>query len=248
MAKQQTVSKPAAVPTVAEAEATITRLQESREQVVAARAKAEADTGHHAFAAHARGNIAAVEALDQIAADIARHDARLRELDLALAEAGRILQQARQAETTAANRQRAEEARKLVKELGECFPYLDRKLAEAANALIAIHDGIVKLHQAGFQFPSDGQIRLGVAAIIQTWAHRLPRSWHAQLRDGFEFLAPGRRQTAVEYWRAIEPSLQNTIAQAVDASVPKAPAMQRSDAADRREAAAAAREFLNGGA
>ena len=83
-----------------------------------------------------------------------------------------------------------------------------------SSALIAIHDGIAKLHAAGFSFPSDAQLRLGIAAVLQTWAHRLPRSLHDQLRDGFEFLAPGRRQTAVEYWRAIEVSLNNSIRQA----------------------------------
>lgn len=55
---------------------------------------------------------------------------------------------------------RAAAAQALVKELGECFPYLDRKLEEAANALIAINDGITKLHQAGFAFPTDNQARL----------------------------------------------------------------------------------------
>jgi hypothetical protein len=92
--------------------------------------------------------------------------------------------------------------------------YLDKHLVEAARALIAIHDGIAKLHAAGFSFPSDAQLRLGITAVLQTWAHRLPRSLHDQLRDGFEFLAPGRRQTAVEYWRAIEVSLNNSIRQA----------------------------------
>jgi hypothetical protein len=86
-------------------------------------------------------------------------------------------------------------------------------LAEAARALIAINDGIVKLHQAGFQFPSDSQLRLGVAAIIQTWAHRLPRSWHDQLRDGLRFLAPHERKTAVEYWSQIQASIDNQILQ-----------------------------------
>jgi hypothetical protein len=155
----------------------------------------------------------AVEELDQIAATIMRLDARIREVDLALAEAGRFVLDARQAEARAIDQARAAEARKHVDELAECFPYLDRKLAEAANALIAIDDGIQKLHQAGFVFPSDAQLRLGVAAIIQTWAHRLPRSWHDQLRDGFEFLEPGRRQTAVEYWAKIQASLHNQITQ-----------------------------------
>jgi hypothetical protein len=202
--------------TVESAEQTITQLQEKREKFLAERLRLENDMGKHSFAAHARSDMKAVAALDEIATSIARIDGHVREIDLALAEAGRFLQEARQAEAQAVAQQRAEEAHKLVCELGECFPYLDRKLAEAANALIAINDGVAKLHQAGFAFPSDSQLRLGVAAIIQTWAHRLPRSWHDQLRDGFEFLAPGRRQTAVEYWGQIQASIDNQINQRLD--------------------------------
>jgi hypothetical protein len=112
----------------------------------------------------------------------------------------------------AANRQKAEEARKLAKEIGECFPYLDKHLAEAARALIAIHDGVAQLRAAGFAFPSESQLRLGLTTVLQSWAHGLPRSLHNHLRDGFEFLPPGRRQTAVQYWNAIEASLNNSIA------------------------------------
>jgi hypothetical protein len=70
------------VSTVSEAEATVARLQEQQERVVAERAKAEAETGRHAFDAHARGNEKALEALDEIATTIMRHDARLREIGL----------------------------------------------------------------------------------------------------------------------------------------------------------------------
>jgi ABC-type transporter Mla subunit MlaD len=216
--KQQTSSKPQppAIPTVADAEAVVARLQVQQEQLRAERQRVEGETGRHAFAAHARSDMKAVEALDQIATTIMRLDSRIREIDLALSEAGRFLQEARQAEARAADQARAAEARELARELGKVFPYLDRKLAEAANALIAINDGIAKLHQAGFAFPSDSQLRLGVAAILQSWAHRLPRSWHDQLRDGFEFLAPGRRQTAVEYWAQIQASIDNQINQRLD--------------------------------
>jgi hypothetical protein len=90
---------------------------------------------------------------------------------------------------------------------------LDRKLAEAARALIAINDGVQKLHQLGFTAPSDAQVRLAVAAVLQSWAHGIPRSWHDHLRDGLQFLAPHERKTAVEYWDAVEPALQNAIRQ-----------------------------------
>jgi hypothetical protein len=165
-----------------------------------------------AFGAHT-GDAAARKKLDTINREAALHDSELRSLDCAIAEATKRVERARQDEERAANRQQAEEARKHVDELAKCFPYLDRHLAEAARALIAIHDGIAKLHQAGFAFPSDHQIRIGIASVLQTWAHSLPRSWHDQLRDGFEFLAPGRRQTAIQYWNAIEGSLSNSIRQ-----------------------------------
>jgi hypothetical protein len=240
--KQQT--KPPADP-VAAAEQTITQLQEKREKFLAERLRHESDMGKHSFAAHARSDMQAVAALDESATGMARIDGHVREIDLALAEAGRVLQEARQAEATAADQARAAEARKLVQELGACFPYLDRKLAEAANALIAIHDGVAQLHAAGFAFPSDNQVRINLAEVIETWAHSLPRSLHNQLRDGVRFLPPGTRKSAAQYWAAIEATLNNSISGAVEAPVLK---MQRPDASDRRERAVAAREFLSGGA
>jgi hypothetical protein len=169
--------------------------------------------------------MAAVEALDQIAADIARHDARLREIDLALAEAGRFLQEARQAEARAAARQKAAEAQTLVKELGECFPYLDRHLTEAARALVAIHDGIAKLHAGGFSFPSDNQVRIGLAEVIETWAHQLPRSLHNQLRDGVRFLQPHMRKTAAQYWTQLHAGIDNQITGKIETARVKEDAM-----------------------
>jgi hypothetical protein len=196
-----------------DAEHTLANLQQKREALVARSHRLGEEQSKIAFSAHT-GDQAAKKRLDKINADAALHDSELRSLDSAIAEGTARVEAARQAEARAADRQRAAEARKLVKELGEVFPYLDRKLEEAGNALIAINDGIAKLHELGIKHPDDRQLRLGVATILQSWAHRLPRSWHDQLRDGFEFLAPGRRQTAVGYWKAIEPSLQNTIRQA----------------------------------
>jgi hypothetical protein len=208
----KTSSKPPADP-VADAQAVLTNLEVQREKLAAERLKDDAELRRVSFAAHVLHEMESVRSLAEITRRGTERDAELRSLDCAILEANERLSAAQAAEVAAVNRQRAAEARKLVKELAECFPYLDRKLAEAANALTAINDGVAQLHAAGFQFPSDSQLRLGVAAILQTWAHRLPRSWHDQLRDGFEFLAPGRRQTAVGYWKAIEPSLQNAIGQ-----------------------------------
>jgi hypothetical protein len=212
--KQQT--KPPAIPSVSDAEQTVARLQGQQEQLRAERQKVESETGKHAFAAHARGDEKALEALDQIATTIMRLDARIRETGFALAEAGRFLQEARQAEAQKEAKQRAEEARKLVKELGECFPFLARHLAEAARALIAISGGFEELRKMGFASPSDAQVRLGIATVIQTWAHNLPRSWHDHLRDGIRFLAPHERKTADAYWAQVRASIDNQINQRLD--------------------------------
>jgi hypothetical protein len=208
--------KQPAIPTVESAEQVLAALEQDRRQLVSARAADDAEMSKHAYQSHVLHELGATRSLDEISKRAMGRDQRLRELDCAIFEARERLADAKAAEAWAADQARAAEARKLTKELGDCFPYLDRKLAEAANALIAIHDGVQKLHAAGFQFPSDSQLRLGVATILQTWAHRLPRSWHDQLRDGFEFLAPGRRQTAVEYWAKIQASIDNQINQRLD--------------------------------
>jgi hypothetical protein len=199
--------------TVVSAEAVLSDLDAQRRNLAAARAADDAARSKVAYQAHALHELEASRSLREINGRAIEHEAKLREIDCAIAEAGDRLAAAKAAVAMAANRQKAAEAIALVKELGECFPYLDRKLAEAANALVAINDGVQKLHQAGFTFPSDAQVRLAVAAIIQSWAHRLPKHFHDQLRDGLEFLEPGRRQTAGEYWAKIQASIGNQITQ-----------------------------------
>jgi hypothetical protein len=169
------------------------------------------------------------------------------DIEAALATARSFLKDAQAFEARAVDQARAAEARQFVKELAEVFPFVDKHLALAARGLLAIHDGVAKLHAAGFAFPSDNQVRINLAEVIETWAHSLPRSLHNQLRDGVRFLPPGTRKSAAQYWAAIEATLNNSISGAVDAGV-KASAMQRPDARDRQEAAQAAREFMGGGA
>jgi hypothetical protein len=210
--KQQT--KPPG--TVASAEAVLAALEQDRRQLVSARAADDAEMAKHAYQSHVLHELGASRSLDEIGKRAIERDQRLRELDCAIFEARDRCRLAQESEQRATNQQRAEEAHKLVCELGEVFPYLDRKLAEAANALIAIDDGIAKLHQAGFQFPSDSQLRLNICAIIETWAMRLPKHFHNQLRDGVRFLAPHERKTGVQYWAQIQASIDNQITQRLD--------------------------------
>jgi hypothetical protein len=215
MSKQQAVSKPAEVPTVAEAEATVAQLQEKREKFLAERLRLESDMGKHSFAAHARSDMRAVAALDEIATSMARIDGHVREVDLATATANRVLLDARQAEAQAAARQRAEEARKHVDELAEVFPYLDKNLNAALKALFAIDRGVTELHQKGVEFPTGVQLRLGIVAVLGTFLQQLPKTWWNEIAAGLRYRAPADRKTAISYWAQIEPSLRNAIRQHV---------------------------------
>jgi hypothetical protein len=91
------------------------------------------------------------------------------------------------------------------------------------------------------------QLRLGMTAVLGTWLQQLPKLWWNEIAAGLRFRAPNERKSALSYWAQIEPSLRNIIAQAVDAPVSKAPAMQKPDVRDRQERAAAIGEFLGSG-
>jgi hypothetical protein len=248
--KQPTSSKPQppAIPTVATAEEVLAALEQDRAAVVAARAADDTEMRRSAYSARVLHELEASRSLDEISKRSIERDQQLREIDCAVFEARERLAAAKAAEVRAVDQARTAEARKLVKELAEVFPFVDKHLALAARGLLAIHEGVAQLHAAGFSFPSDSQVRINLAEVIETWAHSLPRSLHNQLRDGVRFLQPGARKSAAQYWAAIEATLNNSISGAVDVPVPKAPAMQKPDARDRQEAAAATREFLGGGA
>jgi hypothetical protein len=181
MAKQQTVSKPAAVPTVSEAEATVARLQEQQERVVAERAKAEAETGKHAYSAHAQGDVAAVAELDKIADIIMRHDQKLREINIALSEAGRVLQDARHAEARQAERERAGAQRAAFERMKLAGQMLDDALAVLVEAGDEIHAAVDTLHVAGWDHPTGQQVlsfgeRAIRTAVMQTmWSRCVER-------------------------------------------------------------------------
>src|ERR1700730_10430449 len=149
MNKQQTSSKPKQPPhPIPAAEQLLADLDAQRRDLAAARAADDTARSKVAYQAHALHELGAVNTLSEITGRAIARDQQLREIDCAIVEARERLAAAKASEARAADRQKADAARKLVKELGDCFPYLDRKLAEAANALVAINDGVQKLHQA----------------------------------------------------------------------------------------------------
>jgi hypothetical protein len=214
---------------IEQAEKTLAGLKQKREALVAHGHSLGEAQGRISYSAHT-GDKAARAKLDKLNGEAALHDSELRSLDAAIEEARSRVVAAEYAQEQAADRQKAEEARKVARELGECFPYLDRHLTEAARALIAIDDGFGKLRVLGFG-PSDAMVRLNIVAVIQTWAMKLPKHFHNELRDGFRFLAPHERKTAEQYWKAIELSLSNSIRQAAGEPQPPNTASTKEEAA-----------------
>jgi hypothetical protein len=194
---------------IEKASALVDELQTKRSQHITKAAKLGAERDEIALGAFT-GNDKHRKRVDEIHTTLAKHSSELAALDSALKAAHQRVADLRQAEAQAADRQRAEEALTLLHETGKCFEYLDRHLNEAVRSLIAIDNGFAQLRQSGFVI-SDTADRIGITAIIQSWAHRIPRRWHEQLRDNFEFLAPGARRTATEHWTRMRASIDGQI-------------------------------------
>jgi hypothetical protein len=166
-----------------------------------------------AFDAHT-GNKAARERLDALNREGAVHASELHSLDCAISEAAARVKTAQAAESAAAAKQKAEEARAHVDELAKVFQYTEQHLMAALQGLIAIERGVAELHQKGVAFPTDVQLRLGIVAVIGTFLQQLPRTWWNEISAGLRYRAPAERKTAASYWTQLEPSLQNAICQA----------------------------------
>jgi hypothetical protein len=204
---------------VEQAEHVLNNLRQKREVLVARGVELADERASIALAAHT-GDSKASKRLLEINAALAVRTSEVESIDAAIKAAGEKCAAAEQAEARKVAAAKTEEARKLVAELSECFPYADRKLAEAATALLAIEKGFAQLRALGIG-PTDAQVRLGVMRALETWAQQLPRSWHDQLRDGLKFLAPHERRDFSTYWKAVEASLQNAIKQHLGEQQPK---------------------------
>jgi hypothetical protein len=133
---------------IEQADHVLSNLRQKREALVAHGVELGEKRTQFAFGAHT-GDQAAKKQLDAINREAALHDSELRSLDAAISEAAERVKRAQAAEAQKVARERAAEARKLAAELGECFPYLDKHLAEAANALVAIEKGFAQLRALG---------------------------------------------------------------------------------------------------
>jgi hypothetical protein len=159
------------------------------------------------FAVHVDGDPKSRAKLDKFNEEGYRNSGEIASLGAAVKVARERLAAAEHAEAQAADRQKAEEARKIVREMAEVPAYIDKHLMAALKGLLAIEQGFRQLRELGFTHPTDVQVRLGVVTCINTWAMQLPRNWHSELRDGLRYLPPHERKLFETHWKAIEPML-----------------------------------------
>ena len=209
--------------------------------------------GRISYSAHT-GDKGARQRLDKLNAEIALHETELRSLDSAISEATTRVDRARQAEAQAQDKAAALAQRKTVHEIGECMHYADVHLSKAIDALNAVYAALDQIHASGSDFPTHMQFAANAERALKSAIMQLPRVWW---RDFGQHLASNERRTFGSFWAQMEVALENrirtrlgeaSIPDAVDApAAPKAPVVQRPDAQDRKEAAAAARDFMGAG-
>jgi hypothetical protein len=197
---------------IEKAEHVLNNLRQKRDALVAHGVELGEESAKISFAAHT-GDTGARQRLNKLNAEIALHESELRSIDAAIAEAEKRLAGAERAEAQAADRVRAEEARKHIDELEQVFQYVDKHLGASLRGLIAIERGVEELHLKDVAFPSDTQLRLGIVAVIGTFLQQLPKTWWNELSAGLRYRSPADRQSAMSYWGQIEPSLRRQITQ-----------------------------------
>jgi hypothetical protein len=149
----------------------------------------------------------------------------------------------------------AEALRKVAGGISGHMKAADKFFAAAVAELLAAHAEMDEVHALGSEFPTHMQLKVNAEMALKTALMGLPRSWW---RDWVEQMSPNNRRSFHGFWSRMMVPIENGVRArlgeeplpepAADMSAPKAPMMQRSsDASDRREAAAAAREFLGPG-
>jgi hypothetical protein len=224
-------------------ENTIANLKRKREACVKRGVELADERAAVALAAHT-GDTKAAKRLGEIHTALATQASEVASFDAALEAAASKLATAQQAEVAERDKVSALALRKTVAEIGECMQYADKHFALAIKALVAADTALDQVHAAGSDFPTRMQFAANAERALKTAIMGLPRYWW---RDWSQHLAPNERRGFAEFWARMQVPLENNvrrrlgeppIPEAIDAPVPKAPAMQRSDASDRREAAA----------
>jgi hypothetical protein len=223
---------------IEQATATLTKLEQKRAESIRRATELKDEQTSLAFAAHGKDDPRAQKRLAEVNRELAIHGNEVRGIDVALTEARKRVASAEAAAAQAEARKQAEAARKIAAEIAGRFKLADEHLAVALKHLLEANAAVEELHMRGFAFPSGRQIQVYANLAMTTWLMKLPNIWWKELADGMRYLAPGERRTFTQFWTAMSTS----VARSIDPPPPSVPA--KPAVSDKREAAAATREFV----
>jgi hypothetical protein len=192
--KQQT-----SVPTIADAEATIARLEGKRSELVARGTELATIRASLAYAALADGDDKSRAKLDKLNIEAATHTSEVAAVEAAINTANERLVAARDHEAKAADRTNARELKVVLDQFVESATQLDQALADVAALGNNLHQIQARMRDLGSPVPNAAQLdSLGYRCLLTACAST-PWSRH------FETLAPHERRSfsaLIDIWRA----------------------------------------------
>jgi hypothetical protein len=173
---------------VTKAERVVERLSQSLKDLQARGEELSAERSAISFAALADGDAASQARLKKLNAEAATLNLEVENVSSALAEAGKRLRVAQEAEALEAKREQAHELRKVNTHFAQLAIDMDEALQKVRDTGIAMQATLHRMHELGSNnFPSHAQLQtLGTAAV------------KAALMTGpfkIEHLAPSERRT-----------------------------------------------------
>jgi hypothetical protein len=164
-----------------------------------------------AFAAHAAGDAKARGRLDKLTDEALRQNHEMASLEAALKTARLHLAEAEHAEATAADRQRAKQAKEIADKIGARMKRAHAALSAGFEELAAAERELSALHQTGFTHPNHAAFRVNCVLAVKTLLRKLPIGWRRDFADRIE-LGHGERLALTTFWEHVAVSIDRQLA------------------------------------
>jgi hypothetical protein len=178
------------------AEKTVSDLERKRAACIARGVELQDERSAVSFAAHADNDEKARARLDQINIALSVHASELASLDSALKAAGGKLSQARQAETAAGDRAKAQRLRSELRAVERCVAELDSAFELVCVKAAELDERTRTARALGAGVPNVEQFESYGTRCLLTHLGKLPPLWARR----FELLQPRERCGFAERW------------------------------------------------
>ena len=177
-------------------ERVISDLEAKRVACIARGVELQDERASVAYKAHADNDPKARARLDQINVALSVHASELASLDTALKAAGEKLSQARQAETAAADRAKAQRLRSELRAVERCVAELDSAFELVCVKAAELDERTRTARALGSGAPNVEQFEAYGYRCVATWLGKLPPLWARR----FEMLQPRERCGFADRW------------------------------------------------